>query len=926
MPEGIVDVIPVDLVVAAIIAVAAAGPPTPTSPDVVQVASGSANPLRYRRLVDLVQRLVHASTRSTTPTASPSSCPSGASPAAAGCRASSSGPRTLLERAEKVLGALPLRGKQAEWSRHARGAARGGRAGARLRRALRRLRRVRGDLRRRPPARPAGTRSTAEDQARLLLRPPGRSTGTATSTEIHLPSVVEHARVAHHAGRPHRASPRRPAARARCSSPDRHLAAFDLENTLIASNVVASLLVAGHPPARRATTGCGSSPRRSREAPGAARRSTASDRSDFLRSFYRRYEGAPVEQIDEDAAEMFSAAASSTKSFPAAIRRVREHRRARPPHGAHHRRARLRGRAAAPAVRRHRVRPSSASATDGTLHRRADDVPPTGESPGPGADRLRRRRTASTCAESVAYADSTSDLPMLEAVGFPVAVNPETRLAALARKRGWLVEHWSQGRRARRGRSLPIGPRAPQAAAWPTRWSTRAGRAMKALRFERKLAAVRRRHGRRRGSCPARGATVGPLRLARRRPARAARPRTGCASGPGWPASAAPTWPPSTARSSATSSRSCRSRSCPGHEVVADLDDGDAAVVLEPVLGCVDPRHRPVVRRLRRGATSATASASPSAHLEPGLQTGFCCDTGGGWSTPHGRPREPAPRRARRHERRGRGDGRAHRLRGARRARAPASSRRAPSSCSAPARSACSRSPRSAATPRPARSSPSAKHPEQRALARRSAPTSVVEPGELGRAVRRAHRLAGARRRRHDASPAAPTSSSTASAARPASTAGLAVVRPGGQHHHGRHARPRRTSTSPALWQREIALPAPTPTAPRRRRRRARAPSTSPSSSSRRPTSAASVSATYPLARYTDAIEHAANAGARGAVKIAFDLRNEKERHPCLRPGFVLDVDRSTPPILFHHGERFRLEKLPAGRSGSSTRPSRSSR
>ena len=33
------------------------------------------------------------------------------------------------------------------------------------------------------------------------------------------------------------------------------------------------------------------------------------------------------------------------------------------------------------------------------------------------------------------------------------------------------------------------------------------------------------------------------------------------------------------------------------------------------------------------------------------------------------------------------------------------------------------------------------------------------------------------------------------------------------------------------------------------------------------------------------------------------------------RPGFVLDVDRSTPPILFHHGESLRLEKLPAGRS-----------
>jgi len=33
------------------------------------------------------------------------------------------------------------------------------------------------------------------------------------------------------------------------------------------------------------------------------------------------------------------------------------------------------------------------------------------------------------------------------------------------------------------------------------------------------------------------------------------------------------------------------------------------------------------------------------------------------------------------------------------------------------------------------------------------------------------------------------------------------------------------------------------------------------------------------------------------------------------RPGFVLDVDRSTPPILFWRGENFSLEKLPAGRS-----------
>ena len=37
--------------------------------------------------------------------------------------------------------------------------------------------------------------------------------------------------------------------------------------------------------------------------------------------------------------------------------------------------------------------------------------------------------------------------------------------------------------------------------------------------------------------------------------------------------------------------------------------------------------------------------------------------------------------------------------------------------------------------------------------------------------------------------------------------------------------------------------------------------------------------------------------------------------HLAPRPGFVLDVDRSSPPVLFHHGEGFRLEKLPADRT-----------
>jgi threonine dehydrogenase-like Zn-dependent dehydrogenase len=38
------------------------------------------------------------------------------------------------------------------------------------------------------------------------------------------------------------------------------------------------------------------------------------------------------------------------------------------------------------------------------------------------------------------------------------------------------------------------------------------------------------------------------------------------------------------------------------------------------------------------------------------------------------------------------------------------------------------------------------------------------------------------------------------------------------------------------------------------------------------------VSAAYPLDRHTEAIEHAAEAGRRGAAKVVFDLRHEKRR------------------------------------------------
>lgn len=47
-------------------------------------------------------------------------------------------------------------------------------------------------------------------------------------------------------------------------------------------------------------------------------------------------------------------------------------------------------------------------------------------------------------AQCYAYSDSASDLPMLQAVGHPVAVNPDARLARHARAYGWPIVHFSQ--------------------------------------------------------------------------------------------------------------------------------------------------------------------------------------------------------------------------------------------------------------------------------------------------------------------------------------------------------------------------------------------------------------------------------------------------------------------------------------------------
>jgi threonine dehydrogenase-like Zn-dependent dehydrogenase len=69
----------------------------------------------------------------------------------------------------------------------------------------------------------------------------------------------------------------------------------------------------------------------------------------------------------------------------------------------------------------------------------------------------------------------------------------------------------------------------------------------------------------------------------------------------------------------------------PGHEVVADTADG-RRVVIEPVLGCVTRGIDPPCRSCALGDLGNCERLAFGC-IDPGLQSGFCSDTGGGWST-----------------------------------------------------------------------------------------------------------------------------------------------------------------------------------------------------------------------------------------------------------------------------------------------------
>ena len=451
-PEGIIDVIPVDMVAAAIIAVAAKGPVE--EPEVFQVASGSTNPLQFKKLLNTAMEWFGDNPvydANGHPTASTEWKYAG-----------SSGLEEQLHRvvkafdvAAKVINRLPIRGENSFTSKFAE--------------RRQNLDQIKGyvDIYGAYGKCEAlyGIERTLslwnslplEDQQQFGFDP-SIIDWHHYITEVHLPTVVIQARVK---TTPEKRSGPSRSERLRTAvlDPDRHFAAFDLENTLIASNVVESYawLATRHlSPKKRFEFTL----RTLSETPGLWRRDKR-DRTDFLRYFYQRYKGAPLQQLERDAAEMLSDLIL-IKSFPAGLRRVRAHR------AAGHQTVLITG---ALDIAVEPLRPlfdhiiaARIDRKDGKLTGEMLDVPPTGE--------VRAQLMVDWAEQNgldpqqgVAYADSASDLPMLEAVGYPVAVNPETRLVTIAERRGWLTENWPKTAGAPKP-LLPMGQR-PKSQATP---------------------------------------------------------------------------------------------------------------------------------------------------------------------------------------------------------------------------------------------------------------------------------------------------------------------------------------------------------------------------------------------------------------------------------------------------------------------------
>ena len=309
----------------------------------------------------------------------------------------------------------------------------------------------------------------------------------------------------------------------------------------------------------------------------------------------------------------------------------------------------------------------------------------------------------------------------------------------------------------------------------------------------------------------------------------------------------------------------------PGHEIVGTTEDG-ARVVVEPVLGCAAREIRPACPACAGGSTGRCEHLTLG-HLKPGLQTGYCADTGGGWSTAlvaHASQLHRVPE-ALSDEAAVMVEPAACAVHAAFRARVPGGGLVAVLGAGTLGLCVVGALRRFAL---PGTVIAGAKHPDQQREALRLGADVAVAPGEVRRAVRRAARCLTVGKRLSGGADVVLDCVGNAASIHEA----LSITRPGGRIVLVGMPGPERLDLAP-LWQREIDLVGAyaygTEELPDGRHAR-----TFELAFELAATAGLGrlVSARYPLERYRDAIEHAAAAGSRGAVKIVFEPLSHKEK------------------------------------------------
>ncbi|AUH44122.1 HAD-IB family hydrolase [Streptomyces sp. CMB-StM0423] len=433
-PDTVMDVVPVDLVVNATLAAAAAPPEEGAGPHYFHVGSGATNPLTLR---DLYKHVHSYFRRDPLPESSGRGHvrpPTWTFPGAARVEFALGAGERAANLADKLLGQLPGTERTQEWASRLH----------KEKRSLETLRRYSDlygvytrtavvyddrELRALNAALPA-------DRAAEHGFDPAEIDWYTYLEEVHCPKVTAPLRARTGGGR----KTRKPNPAALPPGGDvaagSTAAVFDLDGTIIASDIVESYVwtrLASLPRGRWA-------PELFDLARNAPRYLLAErrDRGDVMRTFFRRYEGARAEELRALVAEQVGDALLH-RVMPEAVRRIRAHR------AAGHRTVLITG---SLDLLVEPLRPlfDDIEAThlaehDGVLTGFLRTPPIVGEGRAAWLQSHAREREIHLGA-SFGYADSYSDRPLLEVVGKPHAVNPDTRLFRHAKRHRWEIARW----------------------------------------------------------------------------------------------------------------------------------------------------------------------------------------------------------------------------------------------------------------------------------------------------------------------------------------------------------------------------------------------------------------------------------------------------------------------------------------------------